>query len=75
MLFSRATARQIRELIVAGRTVVKDGSVEGVDLPAIRHEVLSQMRSGIARKATLVSALSALDHAIARHYLLDSHCC
>src|ERR1700722_1931455 len=75
ILFSRATARQIRELIVAGRTIVKDGSVAGVDLPAIRHEVLSQMRSGIARNAKLVSALSALDHAIARHYLLDSPCC
>jgi cytosine/adenosine deaminase-related metal-dependent hydrolase len=75
ILFSRATARQIRELIVAGRTIVKDGRVAGVDLPAIRHEVLSQMRSGIARNAVLVSALSALDHAIARHYLLDSPCC
>jgi cytosine/adenosine deaminase-related metal-dependent hydrolase len=75
ILFSRATARQIRELIVAGRTIVKDGRVPGVDLPAIRHEVLSQMRSGIANNATLVSALSALDDAIVRHYLPDSHCC
>ena len=36
MLFSRATARHIRELIVAGRTIIKDGRVTGVDLPAIR---------------------------------------
>jgi cytosine/adenosine deaminase-related metal-dependent hydrolase len=75
ILFSRATARQIRELIVAGRSIVKDGRVAGIDLPVIRREVLSQMRSGIARNATLVSALSALDSAIARHYLLDSPCC
>ena len=75
LVFSRATARQIRELIVGGRTIVKDGRVAGVDLPAIRHEVLAQMRSGIAGNAALVSALSALDHAIARHYLLDSSCC
>jgi cytosine/adenosine deaminase-related metal-dependent hydrolase len=75
ILFSRATARQIRELIVAGRTVVRDGQALGVDLPAIRNEALSQMRSGIARNATLVAALSALDQAIARHYLLDSPCC
>jgi cytosine/adenosine deaminase-related metal-dependent hydrolase len=74
ILFSRATARQIRELIVAGRTIVRDGQVLGVDLPAIRNEVLSQMRSGMARNATLVAALSALDQAIARHYLPDSSC-
>src|ERR1700731_2218228 len=75
MLFSRATARHIRELIVGGRTIVKDGRISGVDLGAIRHEVLSQMRSGMADNATLISALSALDQAIARHYLPDPHCC
>jgi len=74
ILFSRATARQIRELIVAGRTIIKDGQVLGVDLPAIRDEVLSQTRSGMAKNAALVTALSALDQAIARHYLPDSSC-
>jgi cytosine/adenosine deaminase-related metal-dependent hydrolase len=75
MLFSRATARHIRELIVGGRTIVKDGRISGIDLGAIRHEVLSQMRSGMADNATLVSALSALEEAIARHYLAEPHCC
>lgn len=75
MLFSRATARHIRELIVGGRTIVRDGRVTGVDRPAIRHEVLSQMRSGMAKNATLLSALSALDEAVARHYLPEPHCC
>jgi cytosine/adenosine deaminase-related metal-dependent hydrolase len=75
MLFSRATARHIREVIVAGRTIVKDGRVLGVDLPMIRGEVLSRMRSGIKENTALISALSALDDAIARHYVTDSHCC
>ena len=75
MLFSRATARHIRELIVGGRTIVRDGRVTGVDRPAIRHAVLSQMRSGMARNTTLLSALSALDQAVARHYLPEPHCC
>jgi cytosine/adenosine deaminase-related metal-dependent hydrolase len=75
MLFSRAAARHIRELIVGGRTIVKDGRISGIDLGAIRHEVLSQMRSGMADNATLVSALSALEEAIARHYLAEPHCC
>ena len=75
MLFSRATARHIRELIVGGRTIVRDGRVTGVDRTAIRHEVLSRMRSGMAKNATLLSALSALDQAVARHYLPEPHCC
>jgi cytosine/adenosine deaminase-related metal-dependent hydrolase len=75
LLFSRATARHIREVIVGGRTVVRDGRVLGVDLPAVRQEVLSRMRSGIKENAALISALSTLDDAIAHHYVSDSHCC
>jgi 5-methylthioadenosine/S-adenosylhomocysteine deaminase len=75
MLFSRATARHIRELIVGGKTVIRDGRVIGVDLPAIRQEVLSQTRTGMAENASLLAALSALDQAVARHYLPEPHCC
>jgi cytosine/adenosine deaminase-related metal-dependent hydrolase len=75
MLFSRATARHMRELIVAGRTIVQDGRVPGVDLVSIRQEVLSRMRFGMAENATLLSALSALDQAVTRHYLPDPPCC
>jgi cytosine/adenosine deaminase-related metal-dependent hydrolase len=75
LLFSRATARHIREVVIGGRTIVRDGRVQGVDLPAIRQEVLSRMRSGIKENAALISALSTLDDAIAHHYVSDSHCC
>jgi hypothetical protein len=75
MLFSRATARHIREVIVGGRTIARDGRLLGIDLAAVRHEVLSQMRSGMAKNATFVSALSTLNEAVARHYAPDSHCC
>jgi cytosine/adenosine deaminase-related metal-dependent hydrolase len=75
MLFSRATARHIRELIVGGKTIVQDGRVSGVDLPAIRQELLSRMRSGMAENPAFLAALSALDQAVARHYLSDPPCC
>jgi cytosine/adenosine deaminase-related metal-dependent hydrolase len=75
MLFSRATARHIRELIVGGKTIVQDGRVSGVDLPAIRQEMLSRMRSGMAENPAFLAALSALDQAVARHYLSDPPCC
>lgn len=75
VLFSRATARHISELIVGGRTVIKNRQVLGIDLPAIRHEVLARMRSGIAANGTFAAALSALDQAIARHYVSEAPCC
>ena len=75
VLFSRATSRHIRELIVGGRSVVKDRQVLGVDLPAVRHEVLAQLRSGMAANGALVAALSAFEQAIARHYLAEAPCC
>jgi cytosine/adenosine deaminase-related metal-dependent hydrolase len=75
LLFSRATARHIGELIVGGRTIVKDGQVLGIDLSAIRHEVLAQMRSGMAGNLALLSAITALEKAIASHYLSGPPCC
>lgn len=75
LLFSRATARHIRELIVGGRSVVRDHRVQGVDLPAARSEIIAQMKAGLADSGTLTAALSALDHAIEHHYLADAPCC
>lgn len=75
LLFSRGTARHISELIVGGRTVVKDRQVTGIDLPAARHEILAQMRSGIKANGSLLKALTALDQAMVRHYLSDAPCC
>ena len=73
LLFSRATARHIRELIVGGRTVVKDGAVPGIDLPAARAEVIGQMRAGMGGNAALAAALPALERAVAAHF--EPGCC
>jgi 5-methylthioadenosine/S-adenosylhomocysteine deaminase len=75
LLFARATARHIREVIVAGRSIVRDHRVLGVDLDAARREVLAQMRAGMAANAALAAALPALDRAIARSYEPDHPCC
>ena len=74
LVLTRATARHVRELIVAGRTVVKDGALTAVDLPAARAEVLSQMRHGMAGKAQLAAALPLLEQAIAKHYEPSRSC-
>jgi 5-methylthioadenosine/S-adenosylhomocysteine deaminase len=67
LVFSRATARHMRELIVAGRTVVRDGRVLGIDLEAARREVMLRMRAGQPAMATFAAALSHLDRAMAEH--------
>ncbi len=68
LVFSRATAAHIHELIVGGRSIVKDGRVTGIDLSIVRQELLAQMRAGLASSDTLMTALSFLDHAVAQHY-------
>ena len=67
LVFSRVTARHMHELIVAGRTVVRDGRVLGVDLEAARKEVMLRMRSGQPGMASFAAALSQLDRALAEH--------
>jgi 5-methylthioadenosine/S-adenosylhomocysteine deaminase len=74
LTLTRATARHVRELIVAGRTVVKDGALTNVDLPAARAEVLGQMRHAMACKAELAGALPLLEQAIAKHYEPNPAC-
>jgi cytosine/adenosine deaminase-related metal-dependent hydrolase len=75
LLLTRATARHIRELIVGGRTVVKDGALPGVDLKSASDEVLAQMRAGLGANAALAAAMPALDRALAMHFEPDSTCC
>jgi cytosine/adenosine deaminase-related metal-dependent hydrolase len=74
LMLTRATARHIRELIVDGRTVVKDGSVIGVDADGARAEVLRRMRHAMRDKATLAAALPLLERAIAKHFEPNLSC-
>ena len=74
LVLTRATARHIRELIVGGRTIVKDGSVVGVDAEAARAEVMSRVRHAMPDKASLAAALPLLEQAIAKHYEPNPTC-
>jgi cytosine/adenosine deaminase-related metal-dependent hydrolase len=75
LVLTRATARHIRALIVAGRTVVKDGTVTGVDAHAARLEMIERMRGSMADKAALIAALPMLEKAIAKHFEPSAACC
>jgi len=74
LVLSRATARHIRQLIVAGRTIVKDGAVLGVDIAMARTEVLGRMRHAMANKAAIVEALPLFESAVAKYFEPSSGC-
>ncbi len=75
LLFARTTARHIDEMIVDGRTVVREGHVLGVDYPAAQDELMARFRAGMAQNASLAKALPDLERAICAHFEPDYPCC
>lgn len=75
LLFARANSHHIREVIVAGRAIVRDGKVAGIDYPAMRDELLTRLRAGMTQNAALAAALPALERAIAAHFDAEAPCC
>jgi cytosine/adenosine deaminase-related metal-dependent hydrolase len=75
LLFARASRRHVRELVVAGHTVVRDGQVLGVDLDAAHRELRDGCRAGIRARARLHAALPALERAVRAYYVPRLGCC
>jgi cytosine/adenosine deaminase-related metal-dependent hydrolase len=75
LLFARTNASHVHELIVAGRSVVRDGRVLGVDYPALRNELMTRLRSTMARNSAFAAALGQLDRAITQHFESEPPCC
>jgi hypothetical protein len=46
LIVTRATAAQVRDLVVAGRRVVRDGCVVGVDEAALARTVAAEAAAG-----------------------------
>jgi cytosine/adenosine deaminase-related metal-dependent hydrolase len=75
LVFARATARHIREMIVGGRTVVREGKVMGIDLPAMRDELHARLRTGMNENAAFAAALGALERVVHPHFETEAPCC
>ena len=75
LLFARTTMRHIHELIVAGRSVVREGRVLGVDYPAMRDDLLARLRASMGQSVPLAAALRELERAVASHYQAEAPCC
>src|SRR5205823_4391442 len=44
LLLAKARREHVKQLLVAGREVVRDGALTGVDLPALEAELLATLR-------------------------------
>lgn len=75
LLFARANRSHVRELVVAGRTVVREGRVLGVDLDAIHAELRAAYRAGMPDRAGLARALPSFEREVRRFCLERLGCC
>jgi len=73
LLFARSSARHVKELIVAGKTIVRDGRVIGIDHPAMNQDLLARFRGGMAQNASLAAALPDLERIVRDHF--ETPCC
>jgi cytosine/adenosine deaminase-related metal-dependent hydrolase len=74
LVFARGTAAHVRELYVAGRQVVADGRVLGLDLAAAEDELRARYRSALAHSPFL-GALPRYEAALRRWYTERAGCC
>ncbi|EJN12277.1 cytosine deaminase-like metal-dependent hydrolase [Bradyrhizobium sp. YR681] len=49
LLFARGNASLVKEVVVAGKTIVRDGVCAGVDLPAIEQELRAMYRANVGK--------------------------
>jgi cytosine/adenosine deaminase-related metal-dependent hydrolase len=73
VVLTRASSRHVKSLYVAGRQIVRDGKVTGVDLPAIEREVIAQARANASRVKSLKPVMERSQAALAKFYAADGH--
>ena len=73
VVLTRATAKYVRDLWVAGRQVVKDGRVTGVDFEALEAEVFAQARAQGERMRALRPVLKRHQRTLGDFYASGGH--
>lgn len=74
LLLAKARQQHIKGLVVAGRDVVRDGRVTGVDLPALEAELLAAMRAAYPTTTDVRAAMPELKAALRKHYTGAFYC-
>ena len=73
LVLARGTARYVRSLTVAGRQVLTDGQVLGVDLAEVQKEVAAQIRAQQPTLAGQQRIVERYQDAMRRYYLSGRH--
>jgi cytosine/adenosine deaminase-related metal-dependent hydrolase len=74
LLLAKARQEHVRALFVAGREIVRDGALTGVDLPALESELLAALRKAAGTTADIRAAMPELRAALASHYCGPLYC-
>lgn len=74
LLLAKGVKRHIKDVIVAGRHVVRDGKVTGVDSPSLEAELLATLRAKYATTADVRAAMPELKSAMRKHYSGPLYC-
>jgi cytosine/adenosine deaminase-related metal-dependent hydrolase len=75
LVFARAKAAHVERLLVAGREIVRDGRLTGVDLDAAENDLRRQYRARMSSRAAFLGAWGSLEPAVAEHYRAGLGCC
>jgi len=74
MLFARGNMRCVRDVVVAGRTIVANGLVRGIDLDAAEVELRRMFRANVPRYAELQRSWRPFEAALTEWYLTCCGC-
>jgi cytosine/adenosine deaminase-related metal-dependent hydrolase len=74
LLFARGNASVVRDVVVDGRTIVREGKPTGVDLPAIEQELRGMYRAGIGQFSELERAWAPLAGALGHWFETHLEC-
>ena len=74
LMLAKARQEHIKQVFVAGREIVRDGALTGIDLPALEAELLAALRKAAATTADVRAAMPELRAALASHYSGPLYC-
>ena len=72
-VLARATASHVKQVIVAGKTIVLDGVATGVDYPALMAELMAQLKANLDPADTWRATVQSLDASLKPFYLEGRH--
>jgi hypothetical protein len=74
MLFARGNSGCVRDVVVAGRTIYRDGKLTGVDLDAMETEIRGLYRASVPQFKALERAWTPLEGTLTQ-WFKHQGCC